>query len=111
MCTPAAGEQMGVEHKDYYSILGVDRRADEREIKAAFRRMARRYHPDVNPGNPAAERRFKDINEAYEVLGDPEKRRRYDVLGPANWARTVGGAANGKARSGQTTFDFFQSVF
>ena len=71
---------MGVEFKDYYGILGVDRRADEREIKAAFRRLARRYHPDVNPGNPAAERRFKDVNEAYEVLGDAEKRRRYDML-------------------------------
>ena len=103
---------MGVEYKDYYGILGVDRRADEREIKAAFRRLARRYHPDVNPGNPAAERRFKDVSEAYEVLGDAEKRRRYDMLGPVNWARTMGGAANnGRARSGQTTFDFFQSVF
>ncbi len=102
---------MGVEYKDYYRILGVNRRADEREIKAAFRRMARRYHPDVNPGDAGAERRFKDINEAYEVLSDPEKRRRYDVLGPANWARTSVGGSNGTARPGQSTFDFFQSVF
>lgn len=105
---------MGVEYKDYYRILGIDRRADDREIKAAFRRMARRYHPDVNQGDPAAEHRFKDINEAYEVLSDAEKRRRYDVLGPVNWARATSGAAgpNGRgARPGQSTFDFFQSVF
>lgn len=102
---------MGVEFKDYYRILGLDRRADEREIKAAFRRMARRYHPDVNPGDSAAEGRFKDVNEAYEVLSDPEKRRRYDLLGPVNWARSTTGAARSAARPGHTTFDFFQGVF
>jgi len=103
---------MGVEHKDYYRILGVDRRADEREVKAAFRRMARRYHPDVNPGDTGAEQRFKDVNEAYEVLGDTDKRRRYDMVGPANWARAGMGAEGGtQTRSGASTFDFFQSVF
>ena len=106
---------MGVEYKDYYRILGVDKRADDREIKAAFRRMARRYHPDVNPDDAAAEGRFKDLNEAYEVLGDPEKRRRYDSLGPLNWARATGAASRGAAttngRPGQSTFDFFQNVF
>lgn len=103
---------MGVEYKDYYRILGVDRRADEREIKSAFRRMARRYHPDVNPGDSTAERHFKDVNEAYEVLGDPEKRRRYDLAGPLNWARsTAGGAARTAQRPGHSSFDFFQSVF
>lgn len=103
---------MGVDYKDYYRILGVERRADDRAIKAAFRRLARQYHPDVNPGDASAERRFKDINEAYEVLSDPEKRRRYDVLGPANWARATGAAPNARtARPGQSTFDFFQGVF
>lgn len=102
---------MGVEFKDYYQILGIDRRADEREIKSAFRRMARRYHPDVNPGDSAAERRFKDVNEAYEVLSDPEKRRRYDLLGPLNWARATGAGTRNTARPGHTTFDFFQGVF
>ncbi len=107
---------MGVEYKDYYRILGVDKRADEREVKGAFRRMARRYHPDVNPGDATAEQRFKDVNEAYEVLGDAEKRRRYDALGPLNWARSMGAAAGGAgaaagARPGQSTFDFFQNVF
>jgi len=75
-----------MEYKDYYDILGVSRDADEKEIKRAFRRLARKHHPDVNPGDPEAEERFKEINEAYEVLSDPEKRRKYDQLG-ADWSR------------------------
>jgi len=73
-----------MEYKDYYQILGVSRDADEKEIKRAFRRMARQYHPDVNPDDPRAEERFKEINEAHEVLSDPEKRSKYDQLG-AEW--------------------------
>jgi curved DNA-binding protein len=69
--------------KDYYAVLGVGRGATEKEIKQAFRRLARRYHPDVNPGKKEAEARFKEINEAYEVLSDPEKRRKYDQFGEA----------------------------
>jgi len=81
-----------MEYKDYYQILGVGRDADEKEIKRAFRRLARRYHPDVNPGDEAAEERFKEINEAYEVLSDPEKRSKYDQLGAAwqDWERMGG---------------------
>ncbi|MFC1934189.1 DnaJ C-terminal domain-containing protein [Chloroflexota bacterium] len=67
--------------KDYYSILGVKRDASEREIKQAYRRLARKHHPDVNPGDKSAEARFKEINEAYEVLSDKEKRQKYDRFG------------------------------
>ena len=73
-----------MEFKDYYATLGVTKNASEKEIKQAFRKLARKFHPDVNPGDKAAETRFKEINEAYEVLGDKEKRRKYDELG-ANW--------------------------
>ena len=67
--------------KDYYNILGVRRNATEQEIKQAYRRLARKFHPDVNPGNKNAEARFKEINEAYEVLSDKEKRGKYDRYG------------------------------
>lgn len=66
---------------DYYAVLGVDRNADEKEIKSAYRRLARKYHPDVNPGDKGAEAKFKEISEAYEVLSDPEKRKLYDRFG------------------------------
>src|SRR5678810_804048 len=73
-----------MDFKDYYSTLGVAKTASEKEIKQAFRKLARKHHPDVNPGDKAAESKFKEINEAYEVLGDPAKRKKYDELG-ANW--------------------------
>ncbi|MDQ7794075.1 MAG: molecular chaperone DnaJ [bacterium] len=67
--------------RDYYEVLGVPRDASQADVKRAFRELARKHHPDVNPGDPTAEDKFKAINEAYEVLGDPEKRRRYDQFG------------------------------
>jgi DnaJ-class molecular chaperone len=73
-----------MEFKDYYATLGVTKSSTEKEIKQAFRKLARKHHPDVNPGDKTAESRFKDLNEAYEVLGDPAKRKKYDELG-ANW--------------------------
>ena len=73
-----------MEFRDYYKTLGVPKTASAKEIKQAFRRLARKHHPDVNPGDRAAETTFKELNEAYEVLGDPESRKKYDELG-ANW--------------------------
>ena len=69
-----------MDFKDYYQTLGVAKTANEKEIKQAFRKLARKHHPDVNPGDKTAESKFKEINEAYEVLGDPDKRRKYDEL-------------------------------
>ena len=84
-----------MDFKDYYSTLGVAKTATEKEIKQAFRKLARKYHPDVNPGDASAEARFKEINEANEVLSDSDKRRKYDELG-ANW-RQYESAGPGRA--------------
>ncbi len=73
-----------MKYRDYYEVLEVPRSAETETIKKAFRRLARTYHPDVNPGDQTAEAKFKEINEAYTVLSDPDKRQRYDQLGP-NW--------------------------
>ena len=77
-----------MEFKDYYKVLGVERGASEAEIKSAYRKLARKYHPDVNPNNKKAEAQFKDINEAYQVLGDSEKKQKYDQLG-ADWEHGI----------------------
>lgn len=74
---------MAIEFKDYYKTLGVSKTASEDDIRKAFRKLARVYHPDVSGNKPGAEDKFKEINEAYEVLSDPEKRKKYDTLGPA----------------------------
>src|SRR2546426_12133050 len=93
---------MAVKFRDYYEILGVQRSAKEEEIKKTYRKLARKYHPDLNPNNKQSEEKFKEIQEAYEVLGDPDKRKKYDQLGanwtngaeltpPPNWGGTGGG--------------------
>ena len=98
--------------RDYYAILGVGRSAPDKEIKQAYRRLARKYHPDVNPGDKAAEAKFKEINEAYEVLSDPEKRKKYDRYGEqwqyADQFAKAGQRAQGDFGRGgtYTTFDF-----
>lgn len=126
-----------MDYKDYYKILGVSKTATEKEIKAAFRKLAQKYHPDKNPGNKAAEEKFKDINEAYEVLSDPKKRARYDQLGSSyaqweragrpgggfDWSQWMGGGGTrveyrdlndlfGQAGAGGNSFsDFFNMLF
>src|SRR6187401_1345119 len=86
-----------MEYRDYYATLEVPRSASQADIKKSFRKLARQYHPDVNKGDAAAERRFKEISEANEVLSDPEKRKLYDQLG-SNW-QSYQNAGQG-ARSG-----------
>ena len=122
---------------DYYKVLGVDKKASEKDIKKAYRKLARKYHPDVNPGNKEAEKKFKEINEAYEVLGNAENRKKYDKYGE-HWQHAdeiekqraqqkqyqdaFGGGAGGFDFSGFGGFggagydesdysDFFQSMF
>ena len=94
--------------EDYYSVLGVDRNADQNELKRAYRKMAMKYHPDRNPGNPEAEEKFKNINEAFEVLSNPQKRQIYDNYG----AEGLNGAGAGGFHGGFSGFeDIFSSVF
>ena len=81
--------------RDYYEVLGVDRNADQNAIKKAYRKLAKKYHPDTNAGNPQAEQKFKEVTEAYTVLSDPEKKKLYDQFGHAAFDGTGAGAGAG----------------
>jgi curved DNA-binding protein len=122
-----------MDYPDYYKILGVDRNSSTKDIRKAYRRLARQYHPDVNPGDKSAEEKFKQINEAYEVLSDDEKRRKYDQLGSSyqqwqrmggqpggfDWSNWASGHPGGfrveftdaDAGSGDLFSDFFRTIF
>jgi curved DNA-binding protein len=121
-----------MDYPDYYAVLGVDRSASTKDIRQAYRRLARQHHPDVNPGDKNAEEKFKQINEAYEVLSDDDKRRKYDQVGTSyqQWQR-MGGQPNGfdwsnwstgqpggfrvdymdDTGSGDAFSDFFRNIF
>lgn len=115
-----------MEYKDYYKILGVDKKATQDEIKKVYRKLALKHHPDKNPGDKKAEEKFKEISEAYDVLGDPDKRKKYDTLGD-DWKNQAqgGGYGNfysqqqGRSQGGYQQFtgeesgfsDFFESIF
>ncbi|MBQ9536682.1 MAG: DnaJ domain-containing protein [Desulfovibrionaceae bacterium] len=112
---------MAAQYKDYYNLLGVNKNANDEEIAHAFKKLARKYHPDLNPNNKQAEEHFKEINEAYEVLKDPQKRKLYDQLGP-NWQQGQGFNGepgfegthftfNGKSFDGSGFSDFFETLF
>ena len=93
--------------RDYYEVLGVERGASQAEIKSAYRKLAKKYHPDSNAGNPQAEQMFKDVNEAYSILSDPEKKKLYDRFGHA--AFDPNSAAYGGAGGAGSERDLCQS--
>src|SRR5690554_8046726 len=95
--------------KDYYEVLGVSRDSGDEEIKKAYRRLAREYHPDVNKNDPQAEEKFKEINEAYHVLSDPQKRAAYDQFGHSASEPHFGGGGFGGF--GDFGFDIFGDIF
>jgi curved DNA-binding protein len=92
--------------KDYYAILGIGKTATSEDIKQAFRKLARKYHPDVNPNNKQAEANFKEVNEAYEVLSDPDKRKKYDQFG--QYWKQAGQGFPGGSGADMGGFDFGQ---
>lgn len=102
---------MAEQKRDYYEVLGVDRNADDAAIKKAYRVLAKKYHPDMNPGDTEAEKKFKEASEAYAVLSDAEKRRQYDQFGHAAFEGGAGGGAGGFDFSGMDMGDIFGDIF
>ena len=101
---------MAEQKRDYYEVLGVEKNADDAAIKKAYRALAKKYHPDMNPGDQEAEKKFKEASEAYAVLSDPEKRKQYDQYGHAAFDGT-GGGAGGFDFSGMDMGDIFGDIF
>lgn len=102
---------MAEQKRDYYEVLGVDKNADDATIKKAYRQLAKKYHPDMNPGDVEAEKKFKEASEAYAVLSDPEKKRQYDQFGHAAFDGGMGGGAGGFDFSGMDMGDIFGDIF
>lgn len=102
---------MAEQKRDYYEVLGVDKNADDAALKKAYRVLAKKYHPDMNPGDKEAEAKFKEASEAYAVLSDPEKRRQYDQFGHAAFEGAGGGGAGGFDFSGADFSDIFGDIF
>ena len=99
------------EKRDYYEVLGIDRGADDSAIKSAYRKLAKKYHPDVNPGDKEAEKKFKEATEAYGVLSDPQKRQQYDQFGHAAFEQGGGGAGGVGGFGGADMGDIFGDIF
>lgn len=99
------------EKRDYYEVLGIDRGADDSAIKSAYRKLAKKYHPDVNPGDKEAEKKFKEATEAYGVLSDPQKRQQYDQFGHAAFEQGGGGAGGFGGFNGADMGDIFGDIF
>ena len=99
--------------RDYYEVLGLSKGATDEEIKKAYRRLAKQYHPDMNPGDKVAESKFKEVNEAYDVLGDPDKKAKYDQYGHAAFdpSSGFGGGGGGFGFDGFDISDIFSSFF
>ena len=101
--------------RDYYEVLGVSKDVDEATLKKAYRKVAKKYHPDMNPGDAEAEKKFKEASEAYAILSDPEKRRQYDQFGHAAFDGGAGGGAGGFGGgfnfNGAVFSDIFGDIF